>query len=128
MSRLWKGPELYYLTACAHAVHSLGGSPMTGVGGLYQNCGSVHEVDSVREDLILDLRTAVGYELPWQRGMLDPRARFLHWRMTGSGPGCAGTAGRTPPALMPSGSAGARPCRPAGRRSPPRPWRWRVRP
>jgi len=78
---------------------------MTDVAYLCQNCGSVHEVESVRQNLILDLRTAASYELSGQRGMLDPRARFLRWRMTGSGPGCAGTAGRTPPA----GPAGSRP-------------------
>jgi len=64
---------------------------MTDVGYLCQNCGSVHEVESVRKNLILDLRTAASR---------------------------AGTAGRTPPALMPPGPAG----------SPPRPWRGRVRP
>ncbi len=102
------------MTACAHAVHSFGGSPMTDVGYLCQNCGSVHEVESVRENLILDLHTAASYELSGQRGMLDPRARFLRWRLTGS--------------VSPSGPAGSRRCRPARRRSPPRPWRCRVRP
>src|SRR5712664_3036516 len=32
---------------------------MTDVGYLCQNCGSVHEVESVRENLILDLHTGV---------------------------------------------------------------------
>jgi len=59
---------------------------MTDVAYLCQNCGSVHEVDSVRENLILDLRTAASYELSGQRGMLDPGAppalahdRFQAW-------------------------------------------------
>jgi hypothetical protein len=54
---------------------------MTDVAYLCHNCGSVHEVESIRENLILDLRTAASYELSGQRGM-DPRARFLlRWRM-----------------------------------------------
>ena len=58
-----------------------GGSPMTDVAYLCDNCGSVHEVKSVRENLILDLCTAGSYELSGQPGMLDPRARFLRRRM-----------------------------------------------
>jgi hypothetical protein len=55
---------------------------MTDVAYLCHNCGSVHEVESIRENLILDLRTAASYELSGQRGTLDPRARFLlRWRM-----------------------------------------------
>ena len=38
------------MTACAHAVQSFGGNPMTDVVYLCQNCGSVHELDSVREN------------------------------------------------------------------------------
>jgi hypothetical protein len=59
---------------------------MTDVAYLCQNCRSVHEVDSVRENFILDPRTAASYELSGQRGMLDPRAlpalahdRFRAW-------------------------------------------------
>ena len=55
---------------------------MTDVAYMCHNCASVHEVESIRENLILDLRTATGYELPGQQGILDPRARFLRWRMT----------------------------------------------
>ncbi len=55
---------------------------MTDVAYLCHNCGSVHEVESIRENVILDLRTAACYELPGQQGILDPRARFLRWRMT----------------------------------------------
>jgi hypothetical protein len=55
---------------------------MTDVAYLCNNCGSVHEVDTIRENLILDLRTAASYELSGHPGMLDPRARFLRWRMT----------------------------------------------
>lgn len=55
---------------------------MTDVAYLCHNCGSVHEVESIRENLILDLRTAASYEVSGQRGTLDPRARFLRWRMT----------------------------------------------
>ena len=54
---------------------------MTDVAYLCHNCGSVHEVESIRENLILDLRTAASYELSRHRGMLDPRKRFLRWRM-----------------------------------------------
>jgi hypothetical protein len=45
---------------------------MTGVAYLSKNCCSVHEVESVRENLTLDLGTAESYELPGQRGMPDP--------------------------------------------------------
>jgi hypothetical protein len=55
---------------------------MTDVAYLCHNCGSVHEVESIRENLILDLRAAASYELSAQRGLLDPRSRFLRWRMT----------------------------------------------
>jgi hypothetical protein len=55
---------------------------MTDVAYLCHNCGSVHEVESIRENLILDLRAAASYELSGQRGILGPRARFLRWRMT----------------------------------------------
>ena len=55
---------------------------MTDVAYLCHNCGSVHEVESVRENLILDRRAARSYQLSGQRGLLDPRARFLRWRMT----------------------------------------------
>lgn len=54
---------------------------MTDVAYLCHNCGSVHEVESIRENLILDLRAAASYGLSGQRGMPDPRARFLRWRM-----------------------------------------------
>jgi hypothetical protein len=53
---------------------------VTDVAYLCHNCGSVHEVESIRENLILDQRAAASYELPGQRGILDPRARFLRWR------------------------------------------------
>jgi hypothetical protein len=59
-----------------------GGSPMTDVAYLCHNCGSVHEVESIRQNLILDLRTAASYELSGQHRILNPRARFLRWRMT----------------------------------------------
>jgi hypothetical protein len=58
---------------------------MTDVAYQCHNCGSLHEVESIRENLILDLRTAASYELSGQRGMLGPRARFLRWRMTRGG-------------------------------------------
>lgn len=54
---------------------------MTDVACPCHNCGSVHEVEWIRENLILDLRTAASYELSGQRGIRDPRARFLRWRM-----------------------------------------------
>ncbi len=55
---------------------------MTDVAYLCHNCGSVHEVESIRENLILNLRTAASYQLSKQRGMLDARPRFLRLRMT----------------------------------------------
>ena len=55
---------------------------MTDVAYRCHNCGSMHEVESIRENLILDLRAAASYKLSGQHGILDPRARFLRWRMT----------------------------------------------
>ncbi len=55
---------------------------MTDVAYLCHNCGSVHELESIRENLTLDLRTAASCEPSGQRGLLGPRARFLRWRMT----------------------------------------------
>lgn len=57
---------------------------MTDIAYLCHNCGSVHEVESIRENLILDLRSAASYELSGQGGMLARRARFLRWRMSRS--------------------------------------------
>ena len=54
---------------------------MTDVAYLCQNCGSLHEVETIRESLILDLRAAASYELSGHRGILGPRGRFLRWRM-----------------------------------------------
>jgi hypothetical protein len=54
---------------------------MTDVAYLCHNCGSVHEIESIRENLILDLRTAASYELSGHRGMLQLRARIQRWRM-----------------------------------------------
>jgi hypothetical protein len=55
---------------------------MTDVAYRCNNCGSVHGVESIRQNLILDLRTAASYELSGQRVIVNPRARFLRWRMT----------------------------------------------
>jgi hypothetical protein len=55
---------------------------MTDVAYQCHNCGSVHEVESIRENLILDLRAAESYGPAGQRGMRDPRARLVRWRMT----------------------------------------------
>jgi hypothetical protein len=55
---------------------------MTDVAYLCHNCGSVHEVESIRQNLILDLCTAASYQLPEQHRIPNPRARFLRWRMT----------------------------------------------
>jgi hypothetical protein len=55
---------------------------MTDVAYLCHNCGSVNEVESIRQNLILDLRTAASYELSGPHRILNPRARFLRWRMT----------------------------------------------
>jgi len=53
---------------------------VTDVAYLCHNCGGVHEVESIRENLILDLRTAASYEQSGQRGMPERRARFVRWR------------------------------------------------
>ncbi len=55
---------------------------MTDVAYLCHSRGSVHAVEAARENLILDLCTAGGYELSGQRGMLDPRTRLLQRRMS----------------------------------------------
>ena len=80
-SRLCKGPEFLSDRLHARSIVS-GGSPLTDVAYLCHNCGSAHEVESIRENLIIDLRTAASYELSGRRGTLDPRTRFLRWRMT----------------------------------------------
>jgi hypothetical protein len=54
---------------------------MTDVAYLCHNCRSVHEVESIRQNLILDLRTCADYELSEQHRILNPRVRFLRWRM-----------------------------------------------
>jgi hypothetical protein len=76
-----KGPEFFLPDHLRTRSILPGGSPMTDVVYLCDNRGSVHEVESVRENLILDLCTAGSYELSGQPGMLDPRARFLWRRM-----------------------------------------------
>ena len=76
-----KGLE-FFARSPAHAVHSFGQSPVTDVAYLCHNCGSVHEVELIRENLVLDLCAAGSFELSGQRGMLDPRARFLRQRMS----------------------------------------------
>ena len=55
---------------------------MTDVAYVCHNCGSVHEVESIRQNLILDVRAAVSYELSGPHHILNPRAHFLRWRMT----------------------------------------------
>jgi hypothetical protein len=80
-SRQWTRPGVFLSDRLHTRSIFSSGSPMTDVAYLCHNCGSVHEVESIRENLILDLRTAASYELSGQRGM-DPRARFLlRWRM-----------------------------------------------
>jgi hypothetical protein len=54
---------------------------MTDIAYRCHNCGRVHEVESIRENLLLDLRTAASYQPSVRRGMLDARDRFLRWRM-----------------------------------------------
>jgi hypothetical protein len=55
---------------------------MTDIAYRCHDCGSVHEVASIRENLLLDLRTAASYELSGRRGVIDARERFRRWRMT----------------------------------------------
>jgi hypothetical protein len=77
-----KGPE-FSLSDRLHTRAIVSGrSPVTDVAYLCHNCGSVHEVESIRENLILDLQPAARYELSAHRGILHPLARFLRWRMT----------------------------------------------
>lgn len=76
-----KGPEFFLPDRLRTRSILSGGSPMTVVAYLCDNCGSVHDVEPVRENLILDLCTAGSYELSGQSGMLDPHARFLRRRM-----------------------------------------------
>lgn len=59
----------------------VGEFPMTDIAYLCHNCGSVHDVESIRQNLMLDLRRAASYELSG-RSTLDLRARRLRWRMT----------------------------------------------
>jgi hypothetical protein len=54
---------------------------MTDVAYRCHNCGSMHEVEPIRENLILDLRTVASYE-SGQRDIPGPRTRLLRWRMT----------------------------------------------
>jgi hypothetical protein len=70
------------MTACMRSIPSGAGSPMTDVAYLCNSCGSLHEVESIRQNPILDLRTAASYELSGHRGLLDPRTHFVRWRMT----------------------------------------------
>jgi hypothetical protein len=46
---------------------------MTDIAYLCHNCRSVHEVESIRENLILDLLATASSEPPGHRGILDPR-------------------------------------------------------
>jgi hypothetical protein len=81
-SRLCERAE-FFLSGCPQTRANVsGGSPVTDVAYLCHNCGSVHEVESIRENLILDLRTAASYAQSGPRGMLNPRARLRRWRMT----------------------------------------------
>ena len=54
---------------------------MTDMAYLCHNCGSMHEVESIRENLMLDLRTAASYDVPEPRGLLHTRDLILRWRM-----------------------------------------------
>jgi len=54
---------------------------MTDVAYQCPYCGSVNEVESIRQHLILDLRTAASYELSGRHRILNTRARFRRWRM-----------------------------------------------
>jgi hypothetical protein len=55
---------------------------MTDIAYRCHDCGSVHELESIRENLLLNLRPAASYGLPGRRGSLEPRERFLRWRVT----------------------------------------------
>ena len=84
---------------------------MTDVAYLCHNCGSVHEVESIRDNLILDLRTAASYELSGHRGILGLRTRFRRWRMIrGAWPRPSGPRIRTVHAWP--GDVGSRPAGP----------------
>jgi hypothetical protein len=44
---------------------------MTDNAYLCHKCGSVHEAESIRENLILDLRATASYDLSGHRGIPD---------------------------------------------------------
>jgi len=77
-----RGPEFLHDRVHTRPILAGAGSPMTDVAYLCSNCGSLHEVESIRENLILDLRTAASYELSGHRDVLDPHTHFVRWRMT----------------------------------------------
>ena len=52
---------------------------MTDIAYLCHNCGSVHEVELVRENLVLDLCAAGSFELSGQRGMGYSHHPCLAW-------------------------------------------------
>jgi hypothetical protein len=43
------------------------------------HCGSIHEIESIRENLYVNQRSVASYALPWRRGRADFRgmARWL---------------------------------------------------
>lgn len=44
------------------------------------HCGSVHEVESIRENLYLNQRSIASYAFPWGR-QAYPRAGIVRWRI-----------------------------------------------
>lgn len=54
---------------------------MTDTAYLCHHCSSARTAESIRKNLLLDLRTAASHEASGRRGMLGLRERFTRWRM-----------------------------------------------
>lgn len=55
---------------------------MTDIAYRCHSCGSMHEVESIRENLLLDLRPAVSYQPAAGRGVAEASQRVQRLRMT----------------------------------------------
>jgi hypothetical protein len=81
---------------------------MTDIAYLRHQRGSVHDVESIQKNLILDLRATAGSDLSWHRGILDPGGRFRRWLTT------RGFVQALWPGTSASSSSGSRPWAGAG--------------
>jgi len=55
---------------------------MTDVAYLCHNCGSVHEVESIRQNLYLNQRSIASYAVPSRQGTHDFAEFLLRWRIS----------------------------------------------